>query len=265
MENSLKQRIIGAIVLAALAIIFLPAILKEKASNGTFESKIPEKPQELEEYRVDTDKIEKLKQAKDLERQQQLSLKEKEADSADTAKQATMPVEQSLASETKNKVRKSKQKVADSTLANKNTEQTGQVSSAKPNSETVKPKQANSKPAKNKSTKAKPTKTRPTPSNSASTKEASQAKTAGAGFKSAAWVVQVASFSNETNAIKLVEKLKQHQFKAYRRKSIADSKTVYRVYVGPFIDKPGAQSKSEAISKVSETKVVLRVFDPVKH
>ena len=37
-----------------------------------------------------------------------------------------------------------------------------------------------------------------------------EAETLGAGFKSAAWVVQVASFSNESNAINLVEKLKKH-------------------------------------------------------
>ena len=78
-------------------------------------------------------------------------------------------------------------------------------------------------------------------------------------------MVQVASFSNESNAINLVEKLKAEQFKAYRRKSLADGKTVYRVYVGPYIDKPKAQAATGAISKVSETKVVLRVFDPVKH
>ena len=44
MENSLKQRIVGAIVLIALAVIFLPSILKEKTNQAPFQSKIPPKP-----------------------------------------------------------------------------------------------------------------------------------------------------------------------------------------------------------------------------
>ena len=60
MENSLKQRIIGAIVLVALGVIFLPTVLKEKTSNGVFESKIPEKPKVLAEYQMDTYKIDEL-------------------------------------------------------------------------------------------------------------------------------------------------------------------------------------------------------------
>ena len=74
MENSLKQRIIGAIVLVALGVIFLPAILKEKTSNGVFKSQIPEKPRELAEYQMDTYKIDQLlleenKKAKEIKRE----------------------------------------------------------------------------------------------------------------------------------------------------------------------------------------------------
>ncbi|MDH5628848.1 MAG: SPOR domain-containing protein [Gammaproteobacteria bacterium] len=50
MENSLKQRIVGAIVLVALAVVFLPAILKDKPRQEDFNSKIPEKPKTLTEY-----------------------------------------------------------------------------------------------------------------------------------------------------------------------------------------------------------------------
>ncbi len=229
-ENSLKQRIIGAIVLAALAIIFLPAILKEKTSNGTFESKIPEKPQELEEYRVDTDKIEKLKQAKDSQHERQVVKENSATENQASANELKESVKPAQANTDKTASRKTKTK--DSQPEQLETTKTAEVpvGQAKPDS-----------------------------------KQLVQSETLGPDFKSAAWVVQVASFSNESNAVNLVEKLKKHQFKAYRRKSKADNKTVYRVYVGPFIDKPKAESKTAEISKVSETKVVLRVFDPVKH
>lgn len=230
MENSLKQRIIGAIVLAALAIIFLPAILKEKASNGTFESKIPDKPQVLEEYRVDADKIEKLKQAKDSELQTQMVEKKTTSERLVSNEKQAKPLDKSSDKPDKVSTRKSKSK-----SPQENQPKSNEV--AEEPAEQVKSKSA----------------------------EVSQSETLGSDFKSAAWVVQVASFSNEANAINLVDKLKKHEFKAYRRKSLADKKTVYRVYVGPYIDKPRAQDKTVAISKVSETKVVLRVFDPVKH
>lgn len=237
MENSLKQRIIGAIVLAALAIIFLPAILKEKASNGTFQSKIPEKPQELEEYRVDSNKIEKLKRAKELELSQQIEQngsgennRSVKLDQSSTD-EAVLRVKQPTTNKTeKSSSRKSKSKVSDKI------------------------------PAVNHKTVDTPVET-VTPNPVATP----QSDTLSPEFKSAAWVVQVASFSNESNAINLVEKLKKNQLKAYRRKSKVDNKAVYRVYVGPFIDKTKAQNETVAISKVSETKVVLRVFDPVKH
>jgi DedD protein len=248
-ENSLKQRIIGAIVLVALAIIFLPAILKEKASNGKFESKIPDKPKVLEEYRVDKDKIEKLNRQHRDQHQQQIA-KPSESQTQDEAiNQASVSPDSNNDNE-----QAAEPLVAQTSTGNasptKDKQSSRKSKSRTPSKQINQPNGANNKLAGQ------------AVGNSL---EKDAAQTLNPKFKSAAWVVQVASFSNQDNAVKLVEKLKEHQFKAYRRRVEAAGKTVYRVYVGPYIDKSKAQQASTSISRVSETQVVLRVFDPVKH
>ena len=47
MDQTIKQRLIGAIVLVALAIIFLPGILGQKKQQSEFSSQIPKKPETL--------------------------------------------------------------------------------------------------------------------------------------------------------------------------------------------------------------------------
>ena len=204
MENSLKQRIIGAIVLAALAIIFLPAILKEKASNGPFVSQIPEHPIELREYKVDKNKINQLVADKDKIKKE---LNE-QVKAAETNSLSNLQAETDTSNKRKTKVE----------------------ADAK-----VKPDEIIKQP--------KPSKT----------------------FTESAWIIQVASFAKELNAINLVKKLKSHKFKAYRREMTVSSKRVFRVYVGPYIEKKGASEVVKKISKVSETEAVIRPFDPISH
>ena len=62
MENSLKQRIVGAVVLIALAVIFLPSILKDKDKQVPFQSKIPPKPISSIETKLPEDVIRQNKQ-----------------------------------------------------------------------------------------------------------------------------------------------------------------------------------------------------------
>ncbi len=275
MENSLKQRIIGAVVLVALAVIFLPAILKEKTSSGTFVSKIPDKPEVLEEYRVDSDKIEKLKSqqqqaeianlqeqavASGAETSGQSSGNSAVTQTASSGSTATSP-EQAVAgqthsgsSENANQQAKSQDNAQGSSSPTRKTKSKRDPSQNSGASEIAEKADTDKPPAN-----AEKVKKQPTQASSQNKETISKA------FKSAAWVVQVASFSNESNATKLVDKLKQNQFKAYRRKVVSNGKTVYRVFVGPYIDKTKAQKAAPAITMVSETNVVLRVFDPVKH
>ena len=210
MENSLKQRIIGALVLAALAVIFLPSILKEKTEQGEFVSQIPEKPEELENYQLDTRKIEDL---------------------IEEASQKNQQLEQKIAEKT------SKPDVEP--LAN----DTQQTEAEKANTD-------------NSESKESP--------NLSSAKDI-QKETIAENFADAAWIIQVASFSKEQNAKNMVSTLKKEQFKAYYRNVKANNREVYRVFVGPYIEKEKAQGVISKISQFSQSKAILKPFDPINH
>lgn len=62
LENSLKQRIVGALVLIALAVIFVPPFLKEKQQHPPFRSQIPAKPISLIDTEITKAAIEQNQQ-----------------------------------------------------------------------------------------------------------------------------------------------------------------------------------------------------------
>ncbi|PHS20060.1 MAG: hypothetical protein COA86_01880 [Kangiella sp.] len=201
MENSLKQRIIGAIVLVALGVIFLPSILKEKTSNGVFESKIPKKPPIIADYKMDTFKIDELLAEENLEakkiQEQAKAIKSKIDNTPDL-------------------------EIVDEVI--------------------IDSKDPNNKPTQSVKKKA----------NVGATNEG-------------AWIIQVASFSNKDNARKLVDKLINSGNKAYKSKVKIDKKTVYRVFVGPFIKREQAKNALSNINKFSATKGMVKIFNPLKH
>ena len=236
MENSLKQRIVGAVVLIALAVIFLPAVLKEKTEQKTFESQIPAKPIELDKYQVDAETIAKNKQ---------LSEKLDEIENAAESETENSVIEDEADTElAKNNLAKSES--AKSELAKFKSAETSEKVSSDP---TKQPKQK--APAQSKQP----------------IDDKQQIKeTLGEAFKEAAWVIKVASFSNLDNARKMIAQLKQKGYKAYRRSGKnQQGKTVYRIYVGPYIEKSRASSQLDAVSALSQSKAMLMVFDPTKH
>ncbi len=197
MENSLKQRIVGAIVLVALGVIFLPSILKEKTSNGIFESKIPKKPRVITDYKMDTFKIDELLAEEDI-------------------------------------VAKNIQKKAEKARLQIDEKVDEPIIKEQP----VKSNDENLQNIDNESDKA---------------------------IDTGAWIIQVASFSKQYNAVKLVNKLKVNGHKAYKSRVAIDKNIVYRVFVGPFIKKINATADILDIDKVSGTKGMLKVFNPIKH
>lgn len=221
MENSLKQRLIGAVVLAALAIIFLPAILKEKSSNGTFQSQIPSKPSELEEYRIDADKIDKLIAKKNAKSEaSELAFAEEQNQAVEAINRSKLPTDNAKA------------KLAIAKQAKKTKDITEQPASD---------------------------------SSVGSDKVAAEKQRINDDFVDGAWVVQVASFSNQTNADKLIATLKASKLKAYSRPKKHSSGIIYRVLVGPYVDKAVASKAVSKISEISETSALLKVFDPLVH
>lgn len=63
------------------------------------------------------------------------------------------------------------------------------------------------------------------------------------------WVVQVASFSSEQNAKKLLKRLVDKKYKAYIRTNASGDKTIYRLRIGPFIDLARAKRVNSEIKR----------------
>lgn len=237
MENSLKQRIVGAIVLIGLAVIFLPAILKDKSQTEPFESQIPAKPIELVEHKISDDDLQNIDKTRN-----KLDEMDKET-------------EQKSRSLTEAVVRKSKTKngsAGESAAGKKQAESEIQVVSAI---------ESNNDAGNSASKEGNESK-------EASEKESEKAdKTVIAKqFIEAAWLIKVASFSSRENAVKMVEKLLAAKHKAYRRSvKIENGTTIYRIYVGPYIEKSSAEKALKQVNAVSETKGMLIPYDPGKH
>jgi len=219
-ENSLKQRIIGAIVLIALAIIFLPAILKEKTTNGEFDSKIPKMPAILEEYQVDTQAINEL------------------------ANTPPSEIEQKL-------IQKNKNRAVQQQAHQKDIEESTKDVNASSDINSEEPLQSNLNQSANTAI--------------AKTTNKIKKETLGKDYQDAAWVVQVASFSKESNAKKLVKKLKRRGLRAYRRAVTLKHNLLYRVFVGPYVEKVDAQRAVKKIAKISQTDAIVKAFDPIYH
>ena len=68
------------------------------------------------------------------------------------------------------------------------------------------------------------------------------------------WVVQMGSFSSEKNAVALRDKLRKAGFTTQVEKVRVDSKTHFRVRVGPFIERADADQTRERLNDKFELK-----------
>lgn len=76
-----------------------------------------------------------------------------------------------------------------------------------------------------------------------------------------AWVVQVGSFSNEANARKLVEKLRKAGFQTRDpERTEIRGKVLYRVRVGPVLEKDRALKMLPRINKLTGTRGSVRTY-----
>lgn len=76
-----------------------------------------------------------------------------------------------------------------------------------------------------------------------------------------AWAVQVGSFTQRDNAMKLRDKLRSKGYKAFVEQITSAGKTFYRVRVGPEI----SRDKAEALQKELQTKMKLQGSTVVPH
>lgn len=253
MDIKLKHRLVGACVILALAVFFLPMILDSEKYNQEIESKIPEQAtlnitsQDGDEgsitINLDEDEPEKAIQvpAKIEEIESQTSSEPQDASEANITDENTS--EAKITSQV-------------TTTANDNND--------KPVDIVDNTKSGSTDSADEQITEPVATETKETVEESVVADDDIQMTpetTEKPDFAEKAWVIQIGSFSNKANATSLVAELRNKGFRAYQR----DAKEYTRVFVGPYPDQGAAEKRTEGLEKIVGAAVKVIEFDPQDH
>lgn len=277
MDIKLKHRLVGACVILALAVFFLPMILDNEKYNSDIESQIPE-----------DSVLQGQKQGVDQEGQQNTSdsgsltinLDEDEPEKAiiKPSEQVSQPnPEEKSENNTEGDVEKSAEPSKESESSQ--SESTGSLP-AEGSSHANGSSQANGSSHQNPTNDVSSEEPEPAKAESEQDTEIPKTETPkevadkGAAqeetnlpvnnkpeFEEAAWVIQIGSFSNKENATSLVSELRTQGYRAYLREAGEYS----RVFVGPYPDESAANSRTEGLEKVVGANVKVIKFDPQAH
>ncbi len=208
-ESEFKQRMIGAIVLIALGVIFIPILLNGEDDDGMplFSSNIPERHQSITNMKP-------LKLSSNISPPE---VKSVETILVDELSPAVINNSNKMGKLTRNTSNTVELKADESENINK------------PET-TVKPVISTETNTKSDSVKVKQT--------DVLTETQKNTVTA---LRATAWIIQVGSFSNKKNAIKLQNKLRNKKFHAFVEAVKTKSELSYRVRVGPEVKKVMAE------------------------
>jgi len=81
-----------------------------------------------------------------------------------------------------------------------------------------------------------------------------------AGEPDAGWIIQAGSFREETNAVVLRDKLREAGFDAYAERTVGDNGTWWRVRVGPVGDRSGAERLKRRLESELRTAALLMSY-----
>ena len=258
MDEKLKHRLVGASVIVALAVFFLPMILDSEKYRSQIQSQIPPVPgisqtksadvtlTKEEDGRVSsTDPLESGPLVINLDEKEQLDNKKLNVNSNSASKESTQTVK-TEPSPTPTVVPVESSQPATNTVANDKAEVT----------EKEQPEQIAQKPVVNKQV----SKVKEQAKSKAKVEPAKSTEKELA-FSESAWLIQIGSFSNKENATRLVKQLRDKGYRAYQR--VGESYA--RVYVGPYPIKAEADKRISALEKLVGSKVKVIEFDPKQH
>lgn len=228
LEQTVKQRLIGAIVLVAIAVIFLPGILGQKKDKRTFVSEVPEKS--FSQSTQDSDDISAPS----------TSFSDTSSRAIDT-KQNNESVSNKRQADDSAKTPEAKQRSEGSTSQPDSVKKTVETNSSEGRL------QNDVRPAvSSESTNSKPIEAKPV-------KE----------LKQNSWVVQVGSFSSHANAELLSKRLEERKLKSFVRPVELDKEQIlYRVFVGPWLQKAQAEKELENIADITRLKPIVVAWNP---
>jgi DedD protein len=202
LDISLKQRLVGASVLVALGVIFIPMILERGADDEslTVRMEIPPKPDvEFKNRLDDAPAVEEIEWPESVE---EATAEIRAENSADQPAAAGLPQA---------------------------------VRPAEPEATPLAPKPAS--------------KSQPTPT-----------KTAKPAATPQQWIVQLGSFSKETNALVLQDKLRAKGLKPLIKATDTPAGRVYRVRLGPMPNRTDAEEMVIRIKKEMELSAIVMAY-----
>lgn len=228
LEQTVKQRLIGAIVLVAIAVIFLPGILGQKKDKRTFVSEVPEK-NFSQSTQVSDDKSVQSEKPTDT------------SSRTFTSKQDNEPVVSKSQPDDSAKKQVAERQSDGSTAKPDSVNKTAESKSAEESSQTDVRPVAAKETASSKPIDAKPVKE----------------------LKQNSWVVQVGSFSSHANAELLSKRLEERKLKSFVRPVELDQEQIlYRVFVGPWLQKAQAEKELENIADITRLKPIVVAWNP---
>jgi DedD protein len=236
MEKRLQQRLIGAAVIIALAVIFLPMLLNGGGGNKRVSMKMQIPPEPSYSFN---------------------------GAAQPPAASGTAPVQPiSVAPASSADAQQSAQSIPPQSASGSTASSQPAAPAPAPQSspKAVEPKvTAPAQPVQQKPAPAKAPPAKPTPTQSAPQQPTPAQNEASTGGKpvTPAWVVQVASLSKESGARDLRDRLRKQGFSAYVDRFDDKGKVYYRVRVGPKLSRAGAEAQQAKILKATKLKGIV--------
>jgi DedD protein len=240
--NGLKQRIIGALVLISLAVIFVPMLFDEPHTDRT--SRVIDLPEEPDFPQVNVDPP-KTQQQRQTESSPSYRLEEGATDEGDGASGAMTSTVTSESVPTTN----------------------GQTAARDKSTSTSAPAESSPEPVQP-PTQSEPKTTTDTatvgaPDSGSEVPESApkeEAEEFGESLKGA-WLVQLGSFGNNDNAQRLRDNVRELGYAAHTQSIKRGDKTLTRVFSGPYADKAKATDAKQALDKAFSVNSLVMTGD----
>lgn len=247
MDQELKQRLIGAAVITALAAIFVPMLFDDpidETGKSISELKIPEPPAKVQDVEIMPlpEKVEDVATAAPEEKPlktQPVVVDEEGAVERDA--EAPRPQTHLIA--------KDKPAAQRPQLVEPDAEDTA-IAEAEDVPPAIKPAKPIAQPVQSLPiTTAAPKVLKP----ATKAAETAPAETAAkpAGETATRWYLNAGSFSQKANALTLLETLKQQGFAASVKEIAGEKGTVFKVRIGPMLDKAKAQAVKNKLTQIN--------------
>lgn len=266
-EGTVKQRIVGALILVALIVAIIPAVFNGPEEKAPRQSFIPPKPErdDLKQVWVDVQKGVEVKPPEI----KSLPVPDNKPVVTENKSKPTEVTQNAVEPRTTEKVVPIVKPIASSERKEKET-----VSSSKaiePPKDAAKNNKAVAKAKDKEADKVNSVETKPTRPETSTVEKPTTPVTKPSvkpSFQQHVWVTQLGTFTDTKNAAALISKLKAAGYKAYSRSYSTPQnpqKTITKVYIGPDSDQAAAEARLEKLRQISGIRGIITEFQPSVH